>query len=188
MSPAVTRPAVPAAFLDRDGTIIEDRDYLADPDQLRILPGAAEAIRRLTGAGWPVVIVTNQSGIGRGYYSQAEYDRVEARLSELLGAAGASVLATYHCPHAPDRVPPCACRKPRPGMFERAAREHHLDLSTSVYIGDRMRDLEAGVRVGGTGFLLRGPESENAPADGRIEVVEGLAEAVERLLSARCAD
>lgn len=149
-----------AVFLDRDGTIIEDRDYLSDPAGVALLPGAAEAVRRLNDAGLPVFIVTNQSGIGRGYFAESDYDKVHRRMIDLLARAGAEVAATYHCPHPPDLDPPCHCRKPGAGLFESAARDHQIDLASSFYVGDRLRDLQAGTELGGTGFLIAGTESE----------------------------
>jgi D-glycero-D-manno-heptose 1,7-bisphosphate phosphatase len=171
-----------AVFLDRDGTIIEDRNYLSDPAGIRLIPGAAAAIARLNRAGLPVVIVTNQSGIGRGYFSSDDYHRVERRLDELLRSAGARVTATYHCPHAPGVAVPCECRKPAPGLFERAARENGLDLASSFYVGDRLRDVRAGLDHGGTAFLLRGLEEGAEVIHPGIHLVDSLAEAVDRLL------
>jgi histidinol-phosphate phosphatase family protein len=165
----------PAVFFDRDGTLIQERHYLGDPRGVELLPGAIEAIKRLNGAGVPVVIVTNQSGIGRGYFSEANYHAVQRRLVQLLAAGGAWVDAVYHCPHAPDHTPPCTCRKPRPGLFERAAEDLVLDLSRSVYVGDRLRDVEPGIDCGGTGILIG--TGEQAP-EGVLRA-ETLAEVVE---------
>lgn len=144
----------PAAFLDRDGTIIEDMDYISRPEDVRLLPGAADAIAALNQAGVPVVIVSNQSGIGRGYLTYADYERVQARVEEVLAAGGARLDATYICPHAPFDVPPCACRKPKLELFERAARDHRLDLARSWYVGDRWRDVEPCRALGGSGLLI----------------------------------
>ncbi|HEX7239268.1 MAG TPA: HAD-IIIA family hydrolase, partial [Longimicrobiaceae bacterium] len=105
-------PLRPAVFLDRDGTVIHDAHYLADPEGVRLLPGAAEAVARLNRAGVPVVLVTNQSGIGRGLFSEADFRAVQDRVEALLAAGGARIDAVYHCPHAPDADPPCDCRKP----------------------------------------------------------------------------
>ena len=99
-------------FLDRDGTIIEDAHYLGESERVRLLPGAADAIARVNRAGIPVVVVTNQSGIGRGFYDMAAYREVAARLDALLADHGAHLDATYLCPHTPDARPPCDCRKP----------------------------------------------------------------------------
>ncbi|HYG57567.1 MAG TPA: HAD family hydrolase, partial [Symbiobacteriaceae bacterium] len=140
-------------FLDRDGTVNADPGYLHDPDQLRLLPGAAEAIARLNRRGVPVILVTNQAGIARGLYTETDFWRVQERLSGELGKAGARLDAVYFCPHHPDgTVLPyrvvCQCRKPRPGMLLRAAAEHGLDLSTSFMIGDRPSDVQAGASAG----------------------------------------
>lgn len=177
---------IPAVFLDRDGTIIHDAHYLADPAGVRLLPGAGEAIARLNAAGIPAVVVTNQSGIGRGYFSEADFLAVQARVEELLAAEGAKIDAVYHCPHAPDAEPPCDCRKPAVGLFLRAAEEHGLDPARSWYVGDRLRDLAPVERLGGRGILVRAGaahgEAERAPA--HVAVVDGLPEAVELVLAA----
>ena len=170
-------------FLDRDGTIIVDRDYPGDPAGVELLPGAAEAIGRLNAAGVPVIVVTNQSGIGRGLIDEAQYQAVRARMEQLLEERGARLTATVHCPHAPDRDPPCDCRKPLPGMFARAASEHDLDLGASWFVGDRPRDVMAGVAAGGRGYLIRSPATAEVPAGTPgITFVDTLAEAVDNLL------
>ncbi len=175
----------PAIFLDRDGTIIEDRNYLGDPEGVRLLAGAAEAIRLFNGGGWPVVIVSNQSGIGRGLISADDYERVKARMEMLLAHAGAHITATYHCPHSPDASLPCDCRKPLPGMFLSAARDHALDLSRSHYAGDRMRDIEPGLRLGGTGYLLV-PAPSRAELPAGVIPIRDLLEMAELVLNADC--
>ncbi len=176
----------PAVFLDRDGTIIEDLHYLRDPARVRLLPGAGQAVARLTAAGLPVVIVTNQSGIGRGYYSEADFLAVQARVEELVEAAGGTILATYHCPHEPARDPPCDCRKPEPGLFLRAAREHDIDLGQSFWIGDRLRDLAPGLTYGGTCYLIvRSNIDETGDVPSGVAVVDSLGQAVDHLLGAR---
>ncbi|MET0396400.1 MAG: HAD family hydrolase [Longimicrobiaceae bacterium] len=176
----------PAVFLDRDGTIIHDAHYLADPDGVRLLPGAAAAIARLNAAGIPVVVVTNQSGIGRGYFGEDDFRAVQARVEALLAAEGARVDAVYHCPHAPDAEPACGCRKPGVELFVRAAEEHGLDPARSWYVGDRVRDVAPAERLGGRGILVRAGaehgEAERAPD--HVAVVDGLPEAVEVVLAA----
>ncbi|MEX2584444.1 MAG: HAD family hydrolase [Gemmatimonadota bacterium] len=172
-----------AVFLDRDGTIIEDRRYLGDPAGVELLPGAADAIARLNEAGFPVIVVTNQSGIGRGYFGEPEYRAVQARLGELLEKSGARVDASYHCPHAPRASPACCCRKPLPGLFERAAAEHRLDLYRSVYIGDRVRDVLPGVSLGGEGYILRPDGARTGDVPPRLHTARSLAEAVDKLLA-----
>lgn len=182
------RSLQPAVFLDRDGTIIEDRDYLGDPEGVYLLPGAAEAIAALNRAAWPVIVVTNQSGIGRGFFSEADYHAVAARMIELLTAEGASIDATYFCPHAPGVLPDCLCRKPSAGLFEQAAGERGLDLARSHYVGDRVRDLVAGIERGGRGYLIEGAEEGTGGIPAQIQRVSSLAEAVELLLGTARSD
>jgi D-glycero-D-manno-heptose 1,7-bisphosphate phosphatase len=150
----------PAVFLDRDGTLIEEVNYLAKPEQVRLLPGAGEAVCRLNRLGIPVVVVTNQAGVARGYFPESRIAEVHARLDELLGAASAVIDAYYVCPHHPDAVianyrVSCACRKPNPGLMERAALDLRLDLPGSCMIGDKLSDLEAGIRAGCPSVLVR---------------------------------
>jgi histidinol-phosphate phosphatase family protein len=167
---------------------MEDRDYLADPDQIHLLPNAAEAIVDLNRAGLFVVVVTNQSGIARGLVTEEEYALVASRLESRLGDRGARIDATYYCPHGPDDVPPCECRKPLPGMFERAARDHGLDLKSSFYIGDRSRDVIAGIRAGGVGYLIEGTEPDGVAAAIGAVSVRSLREAVDRVLGKPLSD
>jgi histidinol-phosphate phosphatase family protein len=151
------------AFLDRDGTVIEDVEFISRPEDVRLVPGAAQAIRMLNDAGVPVVIVSNQSGIGRGYLTYEDFERVQARVEEVLGEHGAQLDAIYLCPHAPSDEPPCACRKPKVELFERAARDHGLDLTSSWYVGDRWRDVEPARTLGGSGLLI--PAESTPPAE-----------------------
>ncbi|MCU0618662.1 MAG: HAD family hydrolase [Gemmatimonadaceae bacterium] len=144
----------PAVFLDRDGTIIHDANYLSRPEQLQLLLGVPAALRALTEAGLPLVVVTNQSGIGRGYFTEADFALVTRALDEMLAREGVTLLATYHCPDHPDVPAGETCRKPSPLLYERAAREHDLDLAASFYVGDRWRDVAPAVRFGGTGILI----------------------------------
>lgn len=162
----------PAAFLDRDGTIIEDVEYIARPEEVRLLPGAAKAIQLLNEAGVPVIIVSNQSGIGRGYFTYEDFQRVQSRVEELLRADGAHIDAIYICPHAPVDPPACSCRKPAVGLFERAAREHDLDLVHSWYAGDKWRDVEPGLTLQGHGFLV--PDRSTPPEDAARARARGL--------------
>jgi histidinol-phosphate phosphatase family protein len=170
-------------FLDRDGTIIEDQDYPGDPDGVRLLPGAALAVAKLNTAGLPVIVITNQSGIARGLISHDQYMAVQGRMEDLLLAAGARLTATYHCPHGPDTAPPCDCRKPRPGLYRQAADEHEIELSRSFYVGDRVRDVVAGIAAGGTGYLIRpGADAASSEMPADAIAVTSLQAAVEHLL------
>jgi len=173
-----------AAFLDRDGTIIDDDHYIAKPELVRLRPTAASAIARLNRASIPVIVVTNQSGIARGLVTDADYARVAQRLDELLAAEGARIDATYVCPHHPDFGGACECRKPGTLLFRRAAEEHALDLTCSAFIGDRWRDVAPGVPLGGRPILIAdeltdAAERTRAAAAG-IEIVGSLGDAVEK--------
>lgn len=177
----------PAVFLDRDGTLIADRHYLADPAGVELLPGAGEAVARLNAAGIFVALTTNQSGIGRGYFTEAEYGAVHARLVEALARHGARLDAAYHSPSFEDTDDPDAERKPGAGMFLRAAREHGLELERSWWIGDRPRDVAAAGRFGGRGYLVCGPDTDPGGAAGMpfVTPVWSTAEAVDHLLAQR---
>ena len=131
-----------AVFLDRDGTINEEVSYLSKIEQLKIIPRAAEAIRLLNDNGFKVIIITNQSGVARNYFSEDALRRINEHLMAELSKEGATVHAVYYCPHHPDFE--CACRKPNTGNIEKAAMEHDLDLSHSYMVGDTMRDMETG--------------------------------------------
>jgi D-glycero-D-manno-heptose 1,7-bisphosphate phosphatase len=150
----------PAAFLDRDGVINVDSGYVHAWEDYRFLPGVFEALRALEEAGYALVIVTNQSGIARKLYSEAAYQALTMRLRQALAERGVRLTGIYHCPHHPDGVVPalsfaCSCRKPAPGMLLQAAAEHALDLASSVLIGDRDSDLQAGRNAGvGRNFLI----------------------------------
>lgn len=145
----------PAAFLDRDGTIILEKSYLSDPGGVELIPGAIEAMKELQEMGLAVVIVTNQAGIGRGLYSVVDYHAVAARLGTLLEQAGVFVDATYFCPHHPDATGPCSCRKPGTGMYRAAAADLRLGLGASYFVGDKRSDVEAAEALNGRGVLVR---------------------------------
>ncbi|HJR50416.1 MAG TPA: HAD family hydrolase [Gemmatimonadales bacterium] len=174
----------PAVFLDRDGTIIEDPGYIADPAAVRLLPRAAPAIARLNHADLPVIVVTNQSGIARGLVDEAGYAATAQRLDQLLGASGARLHGHYHCPHHPDFTGACDCRKPGPLLYRRAAADHGLDLARSWWVGDRLRDVLPAERFKGKGLLIGRPRPEDLPdlARGRFPMVRDLSAAVDIIL------
>ncbi len=156
-----------AVFLDRDGVIIEQVEgYLDDPEGVKLLPGAAAAIRRLREAGFAVVVVTNQAGVGYGYLTEETLNAIHARLVEALSREGAVLDGIYWCPHTPEEN--CPCRKPAPGMLLRAAKELGIDLSRSYMVGDMTTDIEAGKRAGCFTVLLR---TGFGGADGRSDTV-----------------
>ena len=174
-----------AAFLDRDGTIIRDTEYLRDPEDVVLLAGAATAIRRLNERSIPVIVVTNQSGIARGLLTEQDYERVRMRVDKLLAAEGARVDASYHCPHHPDFGPACECRKPGTKLHLQAATEHRLDPRQSWYVGDRIRDVVPGDVLGGRGIMLAvesTPPADLAAAGSRT-IVASLAAAVDMILA-----
>jgi D-glycero-D-manno-heptose 1,7-bisphosphate phosphatase len=176
-----------AAFLDRDGTIIEDRHFLARPEFITLRPGAVSAIRRLNDAGVLAIVITNQSGIARGLISIAEYEAVRAGLDAVLAAEGARLDATYHCPHYPDIDGPCACRKPGVLLYERAIAEYGIDATGSAFIGDRWRDVAPGLILGGRPLLVPSADTSEAEIERarvEIELAPTLEDAVTRFLSA----
>lgn len=144
-----------AAYLDRDGTLIRDVGYPSDPDRVELLPGAARAVRALNRAGVPVVVVTNQSGIGRGLLTEEEFRAVQAEAERQLAERGARVDAVRHCPHRPEEG--CGCRKPKTGMHRDAAGELGVEPGEALYVGDRPGDVLPAERSGGTGLLLLSP-------------------------------
>ncbi len=151
-SDAPPHKARPAVFLDRDGTICEEMGYLNHISRLHIYPHAPEAIRRLNEAGVPVLVVTNQSGVSRGIFPESLVVEVHRKMAEALASSGAHLDGVYYCTHA--RVDECNCRKPLPGLLDRAAREHNLDLGRSFVVGDRYGDVELAHAAGGRGILV----------------------------------
>jgi D-glycero-D-manno-heptose 1,7-bisphosphate phosphatase len=143
----------PAVFLDRDGTIAEEVGYLNHVNRFRMFPFVPAAIRRLNEAGFPIVVVTNQSGVGRGYFPESLVATVHELMVQQLATAGAHLTAVYYCPHT--SVDNCNCRKPKSGMLVQAAREHAIDLSRSFLVGDRFGDIVAGDRAGAHSVLVR---------------------------------
>ncbi|UCF19708.1 MAG: HAD family hydrolase [Gemmatimonadota bacterium] len=171
-----------AAFIDRDGTVIEERGDLSDPDMVFLLPGSAEALLRLSRAGLLVILVTNQSGIAREAFTLDEFRVVQQRMFDLLERAGARLDGVYFCPHHPDVDGPCQCRKPAAGLYRQAAVARSIDLARSFYVGDRWRDVAVTREVGGVPFLVRtGAGGKGAPPG--TETVADLSEAAHRILA-----
>ncbi|MGH7553753.1 MAG: D-glycero-alpha-D-manno-heptose-1,7-bisphosphate 7-phosphatase [Longimicrobiales bacterium] len=178
------RGSRPAAFLDRDGTIVIERYYLADPERVQLVPGAAGALKRLAAAGFALVVVTNQSAIAQGIYTVNDFEAVQRRIEEKLAAEGVRLDGVYYCPHHPAFTGPCRCRKPEPGLFQEAAGDLGLDFTRSAFIGDRVKDVIPALPLGGRGFLVRtgyGMEHQHHAPQG-IEVVDDLAAAADRIL------
>jgi D-glycero-D-manno-heptose 1,7-bisphosphate phosphatase len=185
----------PAVFLDRDGTINEQMGYINHIDRFHLLEGVTDAIRRLNIAGIPVVVVTNQSGLARGYFPESLLQEVHQKMELLLADGNAHVDGIYVCPHHPEarearfRID-CDCRKPKNGLFVRAAREMELDLANSYVVGDRWSDLKAAASCGARGILVltgygRGDYEYIGPRQ-QIQphyVAENLQEAVDWILA-----
>jgi D-glycero-D-manno-heptose 1,7-bisphosphate phosphatase len=176
-----------AVFLDRDGTIAEEVGYANHISRFVVYPFAATAIRRLNEAGLPVIVVTNQSGVARGFFPESLIGRMHEKMVEELAAGGAHVDGMYYCPHIRDDQ--CSCRKPLPGMLEQAAREHNLEISGSVLVSDRYNDIQMGHETGCRTILVltgygRGDYEWNRAKWPRQpdHVVENLADAVEIIL------
>jgi D-glycero-D-manno-heptose 1,7-bisphosphate phosphatase len=178
-----------AVFLDRDGTIVRDPPpgYLHDPDRVELIPGVAAALADLSRAGWPLVVVSNQSGIARGIFGPEAFTAVMDRIGALLDPAGVRLAGAYFCPHHPAFTGPCACRKPGGALFERAARDLDLDLARSWLVGDRVQDAEPALGFGARGIVLApadaGPDADRARALG-LEVLPDLAAAARRITGA----
>lgn len=178
--------AKPAVFIDRDGTLIQEKDYLADPAGVEFLPGVMDAVRALKEGGFAVVVVTNQSGIARGLYTLEDYEAVAARVNGLLQEHGAMVDGTYFCPHHPEVTGDCDCRKPGTGMYRAAAEDLDLDLPRSYYVGDKVTDVLPGIALGGVPILVRtgyGAEHE-AAVPSETCVVRDLSAAAHLILGA----
>lgn len=163
-----------AVFLDRDGTINVDRHYLYRPEDFVCLPGAVEALRILIAKGYRLIIITNQSGIARGYYTEADFHRLNKWMLPMLAARGVIIDGIYYCPHLPEGAVKaysvdCSCRKPATGLYYKAAKEHSIDLTASVAVGDRMRDCEICRETGCRGYLI----GEGEPVDVLNKVKRG---------------
>jgi D-glycero-D-manno-heptose 1,7-bisphosphate phosphatase len=174
-----------AVFLDRDGTVMEDAHYIKSPTQVRLIPGAAAAVKRINNARVPAIVVTNQSGIARGIFTVDDYEAVRRHFESLLETEGAHIDASYYCPHHPSITGPCECRKPGTEMFETAVRDFKLDPKNVAYVGDRWRDVIASKKLGGRGIMISShmttdEDRRKAQEDG-IETAASLGDAVEML-------
>jgi D-glycero-D-manno-heptose 1,7-bisphosphate phosphatase len=169
--------------LDRDGTIVVDRHYLADPDALEFKPGAAAGLRRMSDMGFRLVIITNQSGIARRIFSLSRLEEIHARLRQMLDSAGVRLDGIYFCPHEPADA--CECRKPKLGLMRRASEELGFDMSEAIVIGDKESDVEFGRRAGAVTFLIGKPESPSISSTAADHVVEDLEEAADIIGSGR---
>jgi D-glycero-D-manno-heptose 1,7-bisphosphate phosphatase len=182
----VTKGSGNAVFIDRDGTLIVDHHYMGRVEQVALLPGAAASVKALNDAGWLVLLVTNQSGIARGYFTMADYEKVHARMVSLLAAGGATLDGAYVCPHHPDFTGPCECRKPGTLLFRQGAAEHGVDMGRSWLVGDKLRDVTPATDLGARGGILV-PNAETPLPDVELarkqyHVAASLDEAVRRII------
>jgi D-glycero-D-manno-heptose 1,7-bisphosphate phosphatase len=185
----VTHDARKLVLLDRDGVInVDSDDYIKSPDEWRPLPGSLEAIARLNAHGFEIVVVSNQSGIGRGLFSEATLAAIHSKMRAAIERAGGALLGIYYCPHRPDEG--CRCRKPAPGLLERIEIDFGCSLENTPFIGDKRSDVEAALAVGARPILVgsgqrSGPgETGGRTAAGRVvEVYADLAEAAARLVA-----
>jgi D-glycero-D-manno-heptose 1,7-bisphosphate phosphatase len=177
----------PALFLDRDGTLIVDTDFVRTPEEVKLLPGAADAVARANAAGWLVVVITNQSGIARGMMTEEGYEAVARELERQLAAQGARLDLQLHCPHLPAISGPCECRKPGLKLYRDAIARLGVDPVQSWFIGDRLRDLAPARALGGRALhVLTGTRTEDvAITEAGFEQVADLSAAVTRAIATR---
>lgn len=180
----MTDPQVPALLLDRDGTLIVDTDFVRRPEDVTLIPGAADAVRRANTEGWRVVVITNQSGIARGLMTEEDYRSVAREVERQFAAEGARIDLQLHCPHFPPITGPCECRKPGLRLYREAIARLHIDPAWSWFIGDRLRDLEPARALGGQALqVLTGSREDDAKIRAMgIDSVADLATAVDRIL------
>ncbi|MEW6756149.1 MAG: HAD family hydrolase [Candidatus Latescibacterota bacterium] len=172
--------------LDRDGTLIVERGYLSDPAQVELIPGVARALREMRRMGLRLVVATNQSGVGRGYFTADTVQRVHERLLSLLSAEGAALDAFYYCPHVPEAH--CRCRKPATGMVEQAARDFGFDPASCFVIGDKPCDILLAANLGATSVLVRTGYGELTQRDVTLRpdcIVNDLVSAAQQIRSIR---
>jgi len=169
-----------AVFIDRDGTIARDVPYCSRPEDFELFPGAPQAIRLMKKAGFKVVVITNQSGVGRGYFTETMLHKIHARMCDELASRGAPLDGVYYCPHHPDDN--CECRKPKSAMFRRAEKELGIDLARSYMVGDMALDVEAGKAVGCKTVLIAEPVACRTLNIGADKVAGTLTDAAEWIL------
>jgi D-glycero-D-manno-heptose 1,7-bisphosphate phosphatase len=169
----------PAAFLDRDGVLIDDTGFIGDPEDVQVLPDVPLALKKLAAAGYARIVVSNQSGIARGYFSAIDVDRVNGSLAGMLAGDGARIDAFYVCPHYDED---CDCRKPAPGLIHKAVAEHGLTLQGSAMIGDRGSDIALAHAVGIPGILVPSPRYPYSGPEPDVRV-ETLLDAVDWMIS-----
>ena len=176
-----------AVFLDRDGVINVDHGYVSTWEQFEFLPGVPEALRELQDAGYLLVVVSNQSGIGRGYYSAADVESLNQAIAQYLDSAvGVTLSGFYHCPHHPTEAEgefrrQCECRKPAPGMIRQAVLDHGIDVKTSLLVGDKDSDIEAGRAAGVAGLFKVVDSPQTATPTSDVQLVTGLSEVTAHL-------
>ncbi len=166
-------------ILDRDGTIIKDKHYLSDPEGVEFEEGAIEGLKKLQELGFGLVVITNQSGVGRGYFSLEEAEAVNERMRRMLEAEGVTLAGIYTCPHAPEEN--CACRKPRPGLVHQAAREHRFDPGRALVVGDKPADVALARSCGARGVLVLTGQGRRAEVPPDTETVADLTALAGRL-------
>ncbi len=172
-----------AVFLDRDGTIMEDANYVGDLDRVILIPSAAQALRRLRDAGYKLFVITNQSGVGRGYFPREAVEQIHAHLDEQLAKAGVQFDRYYVCPHHPENN--CNCRKPKPKFLQDAAREFGLELARCFMIGDRPSDIQAGINAGTKTVLVLTGVGRETLAKGEVSpdhLAENISDAADWIL------
>jgi len=182
-----------ACFLDRDGVIIEEVNYLSSPDQVKVFPEAIEALKLLRDNNYKIIIVTNQAGVARGYFKLTDISLVHDKIDEILSRHNLSIDSYYYCPHHPKGSVPeysieCNCRKPMPGMLLEAIDDHNINISKSFLIGDKMSDINAGKNVNCPGILVKtghGSEYVKEATINNIIIKDNILEAVEFMVRAK---
>lgn len=173
-----------AVFLDRDGTINQDFGYLYKKEQFIFLPHVLDTLRKLQDKGYLLIIITNQSGIARGYYTEKDFEKLNSWMIEELNKEGIQIAGGYYCPHHPGAAveayrKECDCRKPKTGLFYRAQADHDIDFSQSLAIGDRLRDCSICFETECKGFVIAGEETQPTEKKGDIVFIDDIAEVLD---------